>query len=543
MTKANYAPHESVLPNRSRASLTQKYSDNNIGSYNDNNGGGSYKSQIGDTGEDVLVIGIDFGTTFSGVAWATAADFESDGINLITSWPDSGREEGKVPTEVFYEKGQFFWGYDIPLDADPVRWFKLLLLKDEDLSAELRESEFLIRARKHLRENRKRPVDLIADYLRALFQHTLNTIERARGDSIVDALRFHVVITVPAIWKDYARQGMEQAAELAGIMRSREAGQTRLTFAPEPEAAALSTLCEPGRNPKKDNVFIICDAGGGTVVHGTNISKDLINYKVTNSKPLAIEEAAEGTGRLCGGIFIDEAFEMACRDRLGRQWSHLSAAGIKEIMKRWEVEIKSQFNPGAKHKEYPVGIPAEAFKASHIKETFADSFKGIDKLIDSQIEMARRQGLAVTGIILVGGLGSSPYFYGIKYTTVFDPMHHNRKDQMWDELEGQKMASNQMRWYLKRGHVVSKKNPVRHDFYELVKTADEFNGKVNITLWCRFQIDIPTPFSELKDFKTASGRVVKKLSYEIEMIPSGASLDIAVYMAGKKLGSRSVRVE
>lgn len=63
MTKANYAPHESVLPNRSRASLTQKYSDNNIGSYNDNNGGGSYKSQIGDTDEDVLVIGIDFGTT------------------------------------------------------------------------------------------------------------------------------------------------------------------------------------------------------------------------------------------------------------------------------------------------------------------------------------------------------------------------------------------------------------------------------------------------------------------------------------------------
>lgn len=215
-----------------------------------------------------------------------------------------------MPTEVFYEKGQFFWGYDIPLDADPVRWFKLLLLKDEDLSAELRESEFLIRARKHLRENRKRPVDLIADYLRALFQHTLNTIERARGDSIVDALRFHVVITVPAIWKDYARQGMEQAAELAGIMRSREAGQTRLTFAPEPEAAALSTLCEPGRNPKKDNVFIICDAGGGTVVRilpflsyrlgsMVDISKDLINYKVTNSKPLAIEEAAEGTGKFC----------------------------------------------------------------------------------------------------------------------------------------------------------------------------------------------------------------------------------------------------
>ncbi|KAH0433458.1 hsp70 family chaperone [Colletotrichum camelliae] len=488
MTKANYPLYESVLPNLSRLNLAQNHSDSNIGSYttlNNNNGGGTYKNQVGDTDEDVLVIGVDFGTTCSGVAWATVADFASDTINLI-SWPYSGQEEGKVPTELHYENGQIMWGYDIPLEVEPVRWFKLLLVKEEDLSAELRQSESLIRARRYLRQTRKTAVDLIADYLRALFQHTLHTIHKARGESVVDALRFHVVITVPAIWKDYARQGMEQAARLAGIMDFRPAGQTTLTFAPEPEAAALSTLCEPGRNPKKGEVFIICDAGGGTV--------DLISYEVTNSKPLAIEEAVEGTGRLCGGIFIDEAFETACKDRLVRQWSHLSPTGVKEIMKKWEEGVKSQFNPGYQHKEYPIGIPAEAFKASTSSLT---------------------------------------------------------------DISREPVIKNGRIHFQEQGEVVSKKDPVRHNFYELFRNMDEFDGKLRVTLetcdalepperkdfqvksQSKFQLKVAAKFSELPDFRTESGATVKKLAYEIEMIPSGASLDIAVYMNGKKLGSQN----
>jgi hypothetical protein len=194
------------------------------------------------------------------------ADLESDQINLITSWPGTGREEGKAPTELFYEDSQIMWGYEIPADADPVRWFKLLLLKEEDLDENLRFSEFLLRGRKMLRENDKTAVGLIADYLRLLWKHILDTICKSRGESVVDALSFHVVITVPAIWKGYARQGMEVAARKSGILDPRPAGPTALTFAPEPEAAALSTLSEPGRKVKEGDVYVICDAGGGTVV-------------------------------------------------------------------------------------------------------------------------------------------------------------------------------------------------------------------------------------------------------------------------------------
>lgn len=67
MTKPNCAIYGTVLTDRSRANLAQNYSDSNIrtsyNTLNNNNGGGSYNNQMGDTDEDVLVIGIDFGTT------------------------------------------------------------------------------------------------------------------------------------------------------------------------------------------------------------------------------------------------------------------------------------------------------------------------------------------------------------------------------------------------------------------------------------------------------------------------------------------------
>jgi molecular chaperone DnaK (HSP70) len=175
------------------------------------------------------------------------------------------------------------WGYEIPVDGDPIRWFKLLLLNDEDLDDELRSSEFILRGRKMLKENNKSATELIADYLRELWNYSIEQMNKSRGESVVDALPFHVVLTIPAIWKSYARQGMELAVKRAGILENRAAGNTTLSFAPEPEAAALATLSESGRKPREGDVYMICDAGGGTVVRATEslILERLVSNNVT----------------------------------------------------------------------------------------------------------------------------------------------------------------------------------------------------------------------------------------------------------------------
>ena len=55
------------------------------------------------------------------------------------------------------------WWYTIPRDANPIYWFNLLLLREDDLASELKRSEILLRGRKMLRESGKTATDLIGD--------------------------------------------------------------------------------------------------------------------------------------------------------------------------------------------------------------------------------------------------------------------------------------------------------------------------------------------------------------------------------------------
>lgn len=91
----------------------------------------------------------------------------------------------------------------------------------------------------------------------------------------------------------------------------------------------------------------------------------MISYRVESVDPLQLAEAVEGTGGLCGRIFVDEVFERLCKSRLGRKWDKLSKAGINEVMKReWENGIKPQFKLQGRSKRYTASIPAEAFVGS-----------------------------------------------------------------------------------------------------------------------------------------------------------------------------------
>ncbi|KAL2811642.1 hypothetical protein BDW59DRAFT_177072 [Aspergillus cavernicola] len=476
--------------------------------------------------DNFIAIGIDFGTTYSGASWATATDLQNAHINVVSDWPGYDREEGKAPTKLYYDKGSVKWGYGIPEDADPVQWFKLLLVRDEDLTDSVRNSEFLLRARRMLEG--KSAVDYVADYLEALWQHTLQAIRKVRRQSTIDQLVFHVVITVPAIWKDYALADMKQAAKKAGITRARSAGPTRLTFIPEPEAAALVTLVETGITLITGKVYIVCDAGGGTV--------DLISYKVGELDPIQLHEAAVGTGGLCGAIFIDQAFEAMCKARLGRRWSSLSSIDIKKMMEtQWEYNIKPRFTPSTSGAGGIVAIPGCSdmtdmsrrpyikhghiyFSSSDIQKAFSQVFTEIEELIDDQIRLVKKQGLSVDRIILVGGLGTSRYLkeylrnrrtaicrgavikgfldapdvptpvrivsaiarrsIGVIYDPDFREGIHDPKYRCWDEMSGTFRAYHQMKWYMKKGDKVLKDEPIRHSFTAAFESEDDFDAMI-----------------------------------------------------------------
>ncbi|KAJ5603966.1 hypothetical protein N7537_006922 [Penicillium hordei] len=610
-----------------------------------------------------LIIGIDFGTTFSGVSWVTVARFNKDDINVITDWPGTSNDEAKVPTRLSYENRakEPLWGFQVDNTGPAVQWFKLLLLKEEDMWKDLRESEQLIKVKKLLRDWGKTAEDCIADYLRALWRHTLKMIRKGHADYLIETLQFHVVLTVPAIWKDYARTAMQEAAKNAGILEYRSAGETTLILAPEPEAAALTALLEYGTNISPGEVYVICDAGGGTV--------DVITYKVVDTQPLELGEAVEGDGEpvlfsahfgaLCGGIFIDEDFITKCSKRIGRKWSHFSQAHQNAILEdEWEVDIKPRFSlrdPRAKWllsiENGPLsgadlqdtsrmphikrGIIHFSRKSTHylpstnfifssdIREVFdARATPGLLELVGTQIDKAQDKGLSVTGIILVGGLGCSDYLFesleakydsqgidiyrsedkdqvrsaicrgailkgliaapidgyipnaprilstisrtslGIPMIYDFQEGVHRKKNRFFDEVEGCYKVRDVMQWYIKRGNEVETDRPIRKNMYRSRSMEDSLPSSLDFSIYqCeseyppKYKTHVVTLHSTI-EFQlghfgysawevhgTSSGRRFQKLCYTLEMVPSGASTEISVWINGQRLGSEYISIQ
>ncbi|TKA79545.1 hypothetical protein B0A55_02749 [Friedmanniomyces simplex] len=215
---------------------------------------------------DTLVVGIDFGTTFSGVAAAYSANPESpDEINIIKTWPGGNNiTSDKVPSEVTYgslhtpastshafdafnlntlsdvlggakrtasRADQMRWGFQIRPDEDRLRCLKLFL----DPSQPIPDYVSLPDIERQLMACGKSVDTVVAEYLRALFAHTKEILGRRYGREFVATTPLIVVLTVPAVWSDTAKDATLQAAEAAGMGDA-------LAMISEPEAAAVYTL-------------------------------------------------------------------------------------------------------------------------------------------------------------------------------------------------------------------------------------------------------------------------------------------------------------
>ena len=221
-----------------------------------------------------LVIGIDFGTTFTGVAFAhtgnvTGNDVSkiAENLDVVKAWPNRGLQYAeKTPTIISYKTDPPTWGGNVkPRDEPQVSHFKLgLQPRVADHYRAGNNSSVLA----FLDPNWKNPVpnknavDFAADYLTCIHRYVKEVaLPRQFGETFLRGQQISYVITVPAIWKDSAKALTRQAAERAGIP------QRKLELITEPEAAALycATICREV-DLKNGDRFLVCDAGGGTVV-------------------------------------------------------------------------------------------------------------------------------------------------------------------------------------------------------------------------------------------------------------------------------------
>jgi len=227
-----------------------------------------------------LVVGIDFGTTFTGFAFGhsgltveTLADMKrvAGKIAIVRTWPNAVSD--KIPTVLAYNSTPPSWGANIgPRDKPRVAHFKLGLQENVGKYYKQRASAkgttsllggYLDDPNwKHPNMPNKKAVDYTADYLTQAFNYVKNeALPRTFDAEFLKGQKISYVLTVPAIWTDKAKELTRQAAVRAGISRR------ELMLITEPEAAALycATWCQEVQLQEGDK-FLICDAGGGTVV-------------------------------------------------------------------------------------------------------------------------------------------------------------------------------------------------------------------------------------------------------------------------------------
>lgn len=127
-------------------------------------------------------------------------------------------------------------------------------MKKEDIPQYLHDSGHINKineARARLAKEGKEIVQVIADYLRFLWNNTIAAIEKSETRAVVDSTPYVVVLTFPALWETEATQRMQDAAKQAGILDPRRrttVAATTLHTVEEPEAAALATYADLREN-------------------------------------------------------------------------------------------------------------------------------------------------------------------------------------------------------------------------------------------------------------------------------------------------------
>ncbi|KAF2639252.1 actin-like ATPase domain-containing protein [Massarina eburnea CBS 473.64] len=371
--------------------------------------------------QDRLIVGVDFGTTYSGVAAVYSATPED--IDIIKTWPGgNGITSDKVPTEIAYSTTTdpskpsatiIKWGFQFKPEESRLRCIKLFLDKTQKLPSFVSPLETAAQ----LRQSQKTVMDAVCDYLTMIYKHTMETLSKRYGETFMSMTKVQFVLTTPAVWSDGAKDATLKAAEKAGMGSK---GEVRLIS--EPEAAAVYTLkaIQPNNLHVGDN-FIVCDAGGGTV--------DLIAYKITQLQPLRVEESAVGTGGLCGSAFLNFRFEDHVKRRIGAEryaWMRSKKAKTWNMgIKYFEEFVKRNFNEEEEH-DFEANVPFPGLpddeeagldsgflvmSAEQVKEIFDPVVQEVIDLVEGQVQSIRNKGGLVCGIVLVGGFGQSNYLY------------------------------------------------------------------------------------------------------------------------------------
>lgn len=127
--------------------------------------------------EEKLIIALDFGTTFSGIAFCFPNQRDTK-VTAILNWPGAeGESTPKIPTIINYEhrdKSKFAWGASVDRMNNSVVGVKLLLDPKQERPLYLPTGNI----KRDIRKLPKPPVEIAADFIGRMYKHALKEIAK-----------------------------------------------------------------------------------------------------------------------------------------------------------------------------------------------------------------------------------------------------------------------------------------------------------------------------------------------------------------------------
>ncbi|XP_074593489.1 heat shock 70 kDa protein 12A-like isoform X2 [Brevipalpus obovatus] len=315
-----------------------------------------------------VVVAIDFGTTYSGYAFSFTRD--PDSIHMMRKWDDGGDPDThshKSPTILLLKPDKSFHSfgnaareaYHALSPEEAADWlyfekFKMTLHTESSLSRVTEISSV---------GGKKVSALLVFSHsLRYFKNHALNELTNECGTKVADEdIRW--VVTVPAIWRQTAKQFMRMAAYEAGL--GSHVNPNQVLISPEPEAAAIycrrlkvdqlvpECISRNGRpSPDSDKEsgkstpdqaiclekgtkYMVVDCGGGTV--------DITVHEIYDS--CSLKELHRASGCPYGSIGVDQEFEKILEDIFGAKFMQdfrcKMPLGYVDLMAAFEARKRS----------------------------------------------------------------------------------------------------------------------------------------------------------------------------------------------------------
>lgn len=383
-----------------------------------------------------LIIGLDFGTTHTGVAYALSGHQR---IFTVNKWPGpepGSWETGKqVPSIFAYDQHENpYWGYQVkPEMTNRYSFMKLHLDKNAPSTdynrakhgEELQNGYFRIPESKKIEH-------VTREYLISVLAYTKRVLEDKFGKFFTNSTRVEFWLTKPVASGDQAQHAVAKLAKEAAVRAgfaedvAKAAGfadngaENFFGLVEESVAALTANLLETDVSDdytvESGDKILVCDCGGGQVDIGVYT---LVNRKNT----FEFEQVTVAQGPKVGAAHID------------RKLHELMAEANPEFMKLGpEKEVGSKFMQDFENQKREFGKPSSKritlrldmkdgersqfyrldgrviLSDEDMKWMFKSTIKQIKEALSAQFNEANKlSGGKIKVLAVVGGLGDSPY--------------------------------------------------------------------------------------------------------------------------------------